>query len=179
MAKAANGSDLFLPDLYVDSEEIENWPVILMERLSVKGQVGKDDGTGTGTTWTEEALLAEMEAKATERFTVDHADAIAVELTVDFTLLGNTEEYKEYRGLEKLYMYDLIRVADPRVGLNLQLQVSHIEWDCILERYNLIKVGNVFDYGGRTVFGYNIGDGAIEYEKISAETIRRIIGEGN
>jgi hypothetical protein len=74
-------------------------------------------------------------------------------------------------------MYDLVRVADPRVGMDLQLQVSHIEWDCIRERYQSIKVGNVFDYGGRTVFGYNIGDGAIEYEKISTETIRKIIGE--
>ena len=108
---------------------------------------------------------------------MDHADAQVVELTVNFTLLGETEEYKQYKGLEKVYMYDLVRVEDPRVGMNLQLQVSHVEWDCILERYNSIKVGNVFDYGGRTVFGYNIGADAIEYEKISTETIRRIISE--
>ena len=74
-------------------------------------------------------------------------------------------------------MYDLVRVTDPRVGMDIQLQVSHVEWDCILERYISIKVGNVFDYGGRTVFGYNIGADAIEYEKISTETIRRIISE--
>jgi len=177
VAKAADGSDLYLPEQWIDSDEIANWPVILMERLKVDGQVGKDDGTGTETTWTEENLLDHMREKAEERFTVDHADAQVVELTVNFALLGETEEYRQYRGLEKLYMYDLVRVADPRVGLNLQLQVSHIEWDCILERYNSIKVGNVFDYGGRTVFGYNIGADAIEYEKISTETIRRIISE--
>ena len=175
VAKAEDGSDLFLPEMWVDSEI--SWPVIIMERLKVDGQVGKDDGTGTGTNWTEETLLEQMRTKAGERFSVDHADALVVELTVNFTLLGDTEEYKQYRGLEKLYMYDLIRVQDPRIGLDLQLQVSHVEWDCILERYESIKVGNVFDYGGRTVFGYNIGDGAIDYEKISTETIRRIIGE--
>ena len=177
VAKAEDGADLFLPDMYVDSENISSWPVIIMERLNVKGQVGKDDGTGTNTNWTEEALMQEMLTKAQERFSVDHVDALKVEMTVNFTLLGETEEYKEYRGLEKVYMYDLIKVTDPRVGLDIQLQVSHVEWDCILERYNSIKVGNVFDYGGRTVFGYNIGDGAIEYEKISTETIRRILGE--
>ena len=177
VAKAADGSDLYLPEQWIDSDDISNQPVIKMERLKVDGQVGKDDGTGTETNWTEEDLLDHMREKAEERFTVDHADAQVVELTVNFTLLGETEEYKEYRGLEKVYMYDLIRVVDPRVGMNIQLQVSHVEWDCILERYNSIKVGNVYDYGGRTVFGYNIGSDAIEYEKISTETIRRIISE--
>lgn len=175
VAKAEDGSDLFLPELWIDSSN--PWPVIIMERLKVDGQVGKDDGTGTGTNWTEEALLEQMRVKAGERYSVDHVDAQVVELTVNFTLLGDTEEYKQYRGLEKLYMYDLVRVQDPRVGLDLHLQISRIEWDCIMERYNTIKVGNVFDYGGRTVYGYNIGNGAIEYEKISTETIRRIIGE--
>ena len=177
VAKAADGSDLYLPEQWIDSDDIANQPVIKMERLRVDGQVGKDDGTGTETNWTEANLLDHMREKAEERFTVDHADAQVVEMTVNFTLLGETEEYKQYRGLEKVYMYDLVRVADPRVGMNLQLQVSHVEWDCILERYNSIKVGNVFDYGGRTVFGYNIGSDAIEYEKISTETIRRIISE--
>ena len=177
VAKAADGSDLYLPEQWIDSDDISNQPVIKMEKLKVDGQVGKDDGTGTETNWTEENLLDHMRDKAEERFTVDHADAAVVELTVNFTLLGSTEEYKQYRDLEKVYMYDLVRVTDPRVGLNIQLQVSHIEWDCILERYNSIKVGNVFDYGGRTVFGYNIGADAIEYEKISTETIRRIISE--
>lgn len=176
VAKDADGNDLYLPEQWIDSEG-GTQPVVKMERLKVDGQVGKDDGTGTDTTWTEEALLDHMREKAEERFTVDHVDAVTVELTVDFTLLGSTEEYREYRGLEKVYMYDLVRVTDPRVGMNIQLQVSHIEWDCIMERYNSIKVGNVFDYGGRTVFGYNIGTDAIDYEKISTETIRRIISE--
>lgn len=176
VAKAENGDDLYLPEQWIDSDG-GTQPVVKMERLRVDGQVGKDDGTGTETNWTEYNLLNHMREKAEERFTVDHADAQVVELTVNFALLGETEEYKQYRGLEKLYMYDLVRVTDPRVGLNMQLQVSHIEWDCILERYNSIKVGNVFDYGGRTVFGYNIGADAIEYEKISTETIRRIISE--
>ena len=177
VAKAADGSDLLLPEKWIDSDEIANWPVIIMERLRVDGQVGKDDGTGTDTNWTEEALLDHMREKAEERFTVDHVDALVSELEVDFTLLGSTEEYKQYRDLEKVYMYDLVRVRDPRVRMNQQLQVSHIEWDCILERYNRVRVGNVFDYGGRTVFGYNISTNAIEYEKISTETIRRIISE--
>ena len=177
VAKDAAGNDLLLPEQWIDSDEIANWPVIIMEKLRVDGQVGKDKGLGDGSTWTEEDLLDHMREKAEERFTVDHVDALTVEIDVNFTLLGETEEYSQYKGLEKLYMYDLIRAGDSRVGMNIQLQVSHIDWDCINERYIGMKVGNVFDYGGRTVFGYNIGTDAIDYEKISTETIRRIISE--
>ena len=173
VAKAEDGSDLYLEDLWVDSPNGVT-PVIRMERLRVDGQVGKDDGTGTDTTWTEAALLEHMEEKAGERFSVDHADAVRVEVKVDFTMLGDTEEYKEFKDLQDVYMYDLVRVADPNVSMDLQLQVSETKFDCVLERFIGISVGNVFDYGGRTVWGYNIGNGAIDYEKISLETIRRI-----
>ena len=64
VAKAENGEDLYLPELYVDSDNIDSYPVIYMETLNVKGQVGRDDGSGTDTNWTEEALLDEMRAKA-------------------------------------------------------------------------------------------------------------------
>jgi phage-related protein len=175
VAKGEDGSDLFLPETYVSSSN--SWPVAIMERLNVNGQVGKPKSQQDPTLWTVDTLLEEMRTKAGERFSVDHADAIQVEVDVNFTLLGETEEYKAYRGLEKLYMYDLVKVKDPNVGLDLQLQVSQIRYDCIMKRYNGIKLGNVFDYGGRTVFGYNIGDGAINYEKINPEAIRRIIGE--
>ena len=173
VAKAEDGSDLYLEDLWVDSPNGVT-PVIRMERLRVDGQVGKDDGTGTDTTWTEAALLEHMEEKAGERFSVDHADAVRVEVKVDFTMLGDTEEYKEFKALQEVYMYDLVRVADPNVGMDLQLQVSETKFDCILGRFIGISLGNVYDYGGRTVWGYNIGNGAIDYEKISLETIRRI-----
>ena len=177
VAKTADGSDLYLPEQWVDSPNISDYSVIHMERLSVKGQIGKDDGSGTGTNWTEETLLAEMRTKAGERFSVDHADAGSVKLTVDFLLLGNTEEYQQYRGLEEVSMYDQITVQAPQIGLDIKLQVSRIRYDCILGRFLGIEVGDVFDYNGNTVSGYQIGNGAIYYEKISQSTIDRIRSE--
>lgn len=179
VAKNSSGGDLLLPEKWIDSANISNWPVVRMERLAVQGQIGKDDGTGTGTNWTETTLLNQMRTKAQERYSVDHVDAVNVELTVNFTMLGDTEEYKQYRGLQQVYLYDVINVKDPNVGLDVDLQVSQIVWDCILDRCISIKVGNVFDYGGRTVFGYNIGDGAIDYEKLSIETVRKIENDMN
>ena len=174
VARNQSGDDLILPETWVDSPEISNWPVIRMERLKVEGQIGKDDGTGTDTRWTEETLYQQMRTRAGERFSVDHVDAVNVEIQVNFAMLGDSEEYRQYRELEKVYLYDLVRVTDPHIGLNLQLQVSQTQFDCVAKRYIGIKVGNVFDYGGRSVFGYNIGNGAIDYEKISIEAVRKI-----
>lgn len=174
VAKNADGGDLLLPEKWINSPNINTWPAIRMERLAVQGQIGKDDGTGTGTNWTETTLLAHMREKARERFSVDHADAVNVELDVNFVMLGDTEEYQQYKNLQKVYLYDLIKVKDPNVSLDIDLQVSRIVWDCIRNRCDAIKAGNVFDYGGRTVFGYNIGNGAIDFEKLSTETVRQI-----
>ena len=177
VAKAADGSELFLPGKWVDSADIANRPVIRIKRLSVKGQVGKDDGSEAGTVWTEEALLEEMQTKAEEEFSVKHLDAQSVKLTVDFQLLGDTEEYRQFRGLEIICMYDRVAVQAPQLGLDLQLQVSRIRYDNIRRRYLGVEVGDVFDYDGQIVSGYEIGDGAVYYEKISPAAIERIIRE--
>ena len=177
VAKAADGSELRLPEVWVDSPDIGNQAVIRVKKLQIKGQVGKDDGTGTGTNWTEEALLDEMREKAAEEFSVKHADAEKVKLRVDFQMLGDTEEYRQFRGLEQVAMYDRITVKDTQMDIDLQLQVNRIRYDSIRKRYLGIEVGDVFDYDGQTVAGYEIGDGAIYYEKISPAAIKRIISE--
>lgn len=182
VAKNREGGELFLPEAasggpWVDSPNIGAYPVVNMQRIKVEGQIGKAKGDESGEEWTEASLYAQMQTKAEERFSVDHADLPMVSVTVDFTLLGDTAEYAQYKGLQKIYMYDTVRVVDSTVGLDVRLQVSEIEWDCILERYNGIKLGDVFDFGGRTVAAYQMGDGAIDYEKLSQQTISRIISE--
>ena len=177
VAKDVDGSELRLPDMWVISPDIENQPVAKVKKLQVKGQVGKDDGSGTGTTWTEAALLNEMLTKALEEFSVKHVDAEKIKMTVDFQALGDTEEYRQFRGLEQVAMYDRITVEYPKMNINIQLQVSRIRYDSIRRRYLGIEVGDVFDYEGQTVYGYEIGDGAIYYEKISPAAIKRIISE--
>lgn len=177
VAKAADGSELYLPEKWIDSPYIENQPVIKAKRLDIKGQVGKDDGSGTGTNWTEEALLEEMRTKAAEEFSVKHVDAEKVKLSLDFQMMGDTEEYRQYKGLEEVAMYDQIGVQMPKMKLDLQLQVSRIRYDCIRRRYLGIEVGDVFGYNGTTVAGYEIGTGAIDYENISQATVERIIRE--
>lgn len=172
VAQNAQGGELLLEDVWVDSPIIDSYPVIRTEYLKVNGKVGGDDESGG--TWTEETLREHMREKAEQRFSQDDADKPVVEITVNFALLGNASQYAQYHRLERLCLYDTIKVTDPTIGLEQSLQVSAYDWDPVLERYNSIKLGNVFERRGRDVSGYNLVDGCIRLNKLSTDTINAI-----
>ena len=175
VAKDADGNDFYLDRTvgtetgirWVDSSHIDDYPVIYMERLKVNGQVGKDDGTETATNWTEQTLRAEMQSKAEERFDVDKADQLIHEITVDFEQLGDTDEYKAIRDLEKVLLYDTVIVKDERVGIDTELEVTELEWDIIREKVAAVKLANVNTYGGKNVTGFNVLNNSITGDKLT------------
>ena len=145
-----------------------------MQRLAVKGQVGKDDGTDTNTKWTADALYEEMRTKAGERYTVDHADVIYVEITVDFEQLGDTTEYAWLKDLEQILLYDTVHATDERIGLESALTVTELEWDIIRKKITAVKMSTAIDHGLTTVAGYNIGNNSIGTEKLTEAAITEI-----
>ena len=166
VAKDENGESLYLPEKWVDSSRINDYPVIKMEQLQVKGQVGKDKGLGDDSTWTLADLLAEMRTKASERFTVDEADRISVTVTVDFEQLSATEEYSWLRDLESVLLYDTVTVINDEIGLSVKLYVSEWEWDAIQEKITAVKLVNTTDYAKGNVTGYNVQSKSIGSEKL-------------
>lgn len=172
VAKDQEGEDLYLPELCIDSEHLQEYPVIMMQRLPVKGQIGKDDGNGA--TWTAETLYEEMRSKAQERYTVDHADLPYQEITVDFEQLGDTVEHPWLKPLERVLLYDLVRVRDERMGLDVAMIVQELEWDCIRKKITALKLATGMDYGLQTVAGYNIGNNSIGTEKLTEAAITEI-----
>ena len=170
VAKDEKGRDFFLDNdgvQWVDSEDIDDYPVIRMEWLKVQGQVGKDDGTQTATNWTEETLRAEMETKATERFTIDKADQIVHEITVDFEMLGDTAEYAALKNLEQVLLYDQVIVTDERIGLDVTVTVNELEYDCIREKVTALKLSNVSERTARSVSGFSVVNRSITGVKLT------------
>lgn len=168
VAKAADGSDLYLePTRWVDSSRIGNYPVIRMERLKVQGQVGKDDGTETATNWTAVTLRAEMQKQAEARFSVDRADQIQHEITVDFEMLGDTAEHPELKQLQQVVMYDTVIIIDERVGLGASVTVNEIEFDIIKEKITALKLTNVNPYNVKNVSGFNVLVNTITGDKLT------------
>lgn len=174
VAKDEGGGDLYLPEVWVDSEE--DYPVTYMEKLTVKGQVGKakDDSGDDNNVWTEADLLDEMRAKAAERFSIDQADQTVTEITVQLEPLENTAEYENYRDLMKVLLYDTVKVQDPEIGLDAALIVSELEYDTIRKKVTGVKLTNSLNSVSRSVTGYNVSNASIGTEKLTAEAISDI-----
>ena len=178
VAKDEDGSELYLEGTrWIDSTRINDYPVIRMERLKVSGQVGKDDGTETGTNWTAAALRAEMTKQAQARFSVDKADQIQHEITVEFERLGDTEEYKDFKALQQVVLYDTVVVIDERVGLGASVTVSEIEFDIIKEKITALKLTNVNPYHVKNVSGFNVLVNTITGDKLTDDAGDEIIVE--
>ena len=181
VAKDEDGSDLFLttegeedPEYdynWVDSQYINSYPVIRMERLKVDGQVGKDDGTETATDWTVETLRGEMVKQAEARFTVDKCDQLKHEITIDFVRLGDTEEYKQFRNLQDIRLYDSVIARDPRIDLSVSVQVVEIEFDAVNERITAMKLSNIEAWNLKSVTGFNVLNNSITGDKLTDDVL--------
>jgi phage minor structural protein len=133
-----NGQPLLLPERFVDSAHIGDYPVVACEALDVPdariGEKNEDDKEITATmayTMMREAAQAEYE---------NGADLPAVTLAVDFINLGDTQEYAEYRQLRQLFMHDIVYVEHARLGLSLCARVVKTTWDVLAQRYTGVEI---------------------------------------
>ena len=176
VAKDETGNDLYLPEVWVDSSRINDYPKVRMERLNVQGQVGHNKGLGDDSTWSLSDLYTEMRAKAAERYSVDRVDQILEEVTVQFEQLGDTAEYSWLKELENVLLYDTVKVYDSDdVGLSATLYVSELEWDFVRKKVTGLKLTNIALFSGRTVTGYNVMNNSIGEEKLSAGLASSIV----
>jgi len=175
--RAGNGNNgyIYLDELFLDSGHIEDYAVIHTEVLDSKYSVGQTIETADGSTrkLSKSEVIERMRQEAENRYYVDGADKVTVSLDVDFILLGDTEEYRQYRNLQRVSLYD--RVSINTGSTEVSAQVIGYEWDCLLGRYNGISIGKVYSQS-RRIPGYRVATGAITYSKLSPGLITWIKG---
>lgn len=177
LPRCGDGNDglLYIDDIYVESDISTKYAVQRTEMMNCNYSVGDEyeKPDGTTITLTEETAKEQMEEDARKRFTIDKIDALLVQLEVRFLLLGDTEEYKQYKGLETVEMYDLIEVVTGKSNMTATAQVTEYEYDSILKRYNLIRAGDIKSVA-RKIPGYRMKRGSITYDKLGNDVITKI-----
>ena len=180
VAKDEDGSNLYLDNdgvRWIDSEDINLWPVKYMERLKVNGQVGKDDGSETDTKWTVQTLRAEMEKQARARFEVDQCDKGLEEITVDFEMMGDTVEYPWLKDLQSILLYDKVIAISEDTGISVSVTVSELEFDIVKKKVTGAKMTNVKHYNVKNVNGFMVLDNTITGDKLTDEAGEDIMGK--
>lgn len=161
-------------EIYVDSAIASQFAYPIIEVLDCDFSVGEKytpTGSSTEITMTEADCRTEMLKKAKKRFTDDKADGLDIMLTVEFLLVGDSEQYKQYRGLQHVNLYDKVTIKSRLTSSTAQ--VTKYEYDCLRGRYKSITVGTVLSFS-RRVPGYRVVKEAISYEKLSPDIINRI-----
>ena len=126
---------------YVDSTHVSEYLYPRVFLLDTGLIIGKDGVTAQNV----DAKLLEV---AQKEYTNNHVDEPKVELDIDFVSLGDTEEYKQYRDLDKVYLYDIITVKDNTRGYNYSAQVVGIEHDVLTGQLLSVKLGSITNSDG-------------------------------
>lgn len=176
-AKDKEGNYLFLDELYIDSPHIAEYPMIRTEILDSQYSVGQKitRADGKEITLDTNAVIERMRQEAENRFYRDGADAVTVSLEVNFVLLGDTEQYKQYRNLQRLNLFDYVEIDTG--STTVAAQVTGYEWDCLSGMYKSIRIGKVYSQIRSRVPGYRLANGAVTYDKLAPALYNKIKGD--
>ena len=161
---------------YVESEIADTFAKPIILPLNCSYTVGQEyeQPDGTKVTYDESTVKAKMLQDALDKFIKDGVDGADISLDVEFILMGDTEEYKQYRGLQRVNLYDMITVKTGRSGIVARARVIEYYWDCLTNRYNRVVVGKIDSFSKR-IPGYRVVNESVTYEKLSPDLINRIL----
>lgn len=126
---------------YIDSQYISDYGHPRVDIYDTGVQIGKDDCTA-------ENIQAKILAAAQKRFTDDKVDIAPVEMTVQFVSLGDTEEYQQYRDLDKVYLHDILSIKNTERGYQYTAQVVGIVHDILTGRLISVTIGDLDNWDG-------------------------------
>ena len=127
------GNDgITLPALYVDSENINNYPTPIIKTLDVDVSIDED-------TTDQEAYT--IMRNACQEWFENGGDTPLINYNVDFVELSRMPQYYEtYSVLERVRLGDYVTVQV--WNMNIKMRVISVEYDCLSKRYISIQLGN-------------------------------------
>jgi len=131
---------LLLPEKYVISPLAEKYnPIVKRKLLELEDVKSKKVSPTQEDAVDHEQALALLREKSEKAFELG-ADKPEITCTVAFIDLSQTEEYKNYAVLEKIYLGDTVGVQYK--GINILTRCVGYTYDCLQNRYIHVELGN-------------------------------------
>lgn len=165
----SEGSPVYLPERYLDSARLSAYPFPRVKLLKVSGaKVGakKDDGTVK----TIEDVQTELREAAQAELDKG-VDQPSADMAVSFVDLAGTDAYPEYAGLQRLHLYDLVRVVHTPRMMDTQAMVVGFTYNVLTGMYDTIELGDAFATQLDAVSGTQLVGGSISGGKLSLGSV--------
>ncbi|MEK4676373.1 MULTISPECIES: phage tail spike protein [Bacillus] len=134
---------LFLPEKYVDSSLINKYPhpkIKVVECKHIKAAIGENADDEDAVPLEEAYGLLRQAAK--DMFAIQKVDQPKATYNVTFQELSQTEEYKDYKHLQSVYMADTVTVEHQEDGIDIKAKVIAYKYDPIKKEYLDVTIGN-------------------------------------
>ena len=163
-----DGNILYLPEVYIDSPNIGNYPHPKWIHLAVseaKEVTEGDEKKSKDQCYTEmrNAVQAEYD---------NGCDLPTVTLKVDFINCAETVEYQAYKPLQNIFLGDSVRVIAPRIGVEVSMRMTQYTYDCLQRKYTAMTLGTVADtLEGNTISARQLPSGIITGPKLAINSV--------
>ena len=129
---------LLLPEKYVDSPLINNYPTPKIVKLDFDDVKYDPDSTETGVYTNINDAYDALRAKVQEQYTAG-LDKPQININVDWIELSKTNEYKNYTNLEKVNIGDIITANI--LDMDYETRVISTKYDALEERIINFQIG--------------------------------------
>lgn len=130
---------LLLPEKYVDSPLINNYPhpkIGEIEYSDIKLKENEEDTEGFSTL---EECYEEMRKRASQEFEDNNIDKPSINVKVDFIDLSKTTKYKDYKILTDVKLGDTVYVIIDNI--TVAVRVIKTVYDSLLHRFTSLELG--------------------------------------
>lgn len=164
----ADGNILYLPELYIDSPNLNAYTHPKWIHLPVSEAKEVTDGDEPKS---KTQCYAEMRKAAQAEFDVG-CDLPTVTLKVDFINCSDAEEYRQYAALTDLFLGDSVRVVARRIGVEVSMRMTQYTYDCLTRKYTSVTLGTAADtLEGSMISSRQLPSGVISGSKLSINSV--------
>lgn len=164
----ADGNILYLPELYIDSPNLNAYTHPKWIHLPVSEAKEVTDGDEPKS---KAQCYAEMRKAAQTKFDVG-CDLPSVTLKVDFVNCSDAEEYRQYAALTDIFLGDSVRVIARRIGVEVSMRMTQYTYDCLTRKYTSVTLGTVADtLEGSMISARQLASGSITGAKLALNSV--------
>ena len=164
----ADGNVLYLPELYIDSPNLNAYTHPKWIHLPVSEAQEVTDGDEPKS---KAQCYTEMRKAAQAEFD-GGCDLPTVTLKVDFVNCSDAEEYKQYAALTDIFLGDRVRVVARRIGVEVSMRMTQYTYDCLTRKYTSVTLGTAADtLEGSMISSRQLPSGVISGSKLAINSV--------